>query len=1546
MIPSRLNFTGNKHSIQPGLDIATVAEKPGKLPVKIIRMSSKTSKTENDSKFLRGGKSPVRVFLHSAPDQAAEKHALKIIRQLGWTAWSEGAAESTSNHYEPQRLGELLLEHGDRFPASNLLILDASLKLDQGALGTLGTFMDDLSQAGTEPLILTALSNAVPELNPYAGLTAGGSDPDGDLPEILVKLLAPGKTHAINHWPGHLLFFSSQAVRLLAEKDTSPANALNRLTDQGGRLLVADSLFIRDFKRGLSEQVSLEPQEQRRPAPWGLLSHRLDEWMRSDLSGFTENRPGEHAVTLHITHSWGGGVTQWVESFIEASGESQNLQLRSEGPQTSEGAGQRLSLYWGNKTDTAIASWWLQPPIRSTAVESEQYQSVLIEITRRYGVGRVIVSSLVGHSLDALRTSLPTVQVLHDFYPLWPLLGVHPGPYLEAGKAVSLERSLTENRLLPDLDERDATAWNTLACAWREAISVGDVQVAAPSRSVGRMLYDLDPKWADLAVELIPHGLSAMPTGQTVVPKKREDGKLRLLVPGRVALGKGRDLLLEALPELTRHAHVYLVGAGKEGEVFFGRSGVDVILQYEREELPGILAGIGPHLAALLSVVPETFSYTLSEMQQLGIPVVATRVGSLEERIIDGETGWLIDPDAGSLVEIIKQLSEDQTAIESMQSRLADISHPDAKEMVGQYEQLCLPQPTRPRYLASQHAEYSQVGAFALDQLKLANQVRALDSEVEDLTRWAEEGQRDLEAEQEQRKRWVESLNKQLEDEREQRDRWVDSLNLQLDERLTELQAAQHAHEQTRAALDQSHVQYAHLKATHDWVLSTGSWRLTRPFRVGRRILSNFAQARAWNPFKWPLLISQLVRTLSTHGWRGALLRSQLNQQKSFVVETYEIEQVEEVGDPDPPASFPATSQPDVSIVIPVYNKWIFTAACLRSLADISSRASFEVIVVDDQSSDETAERLAQIAGITCIRNDKNLGFIGSCNKGAGAVRGAYLVMLNNDTQVLDGWLDALLDTFDHFPDTGMAGARLIYPDGSLQECGGIIFNDGSGWNYGRGDNADKPEYQYIREVDYCSGACIMLKTELFHELNGFDEYYSPAYYEDTDLAFRVRARGLKVRVQPRSTIVHHEGISSGTDIASGAKRYQAVNRGKFIERWKDELVSHPAPIASRDDGPALRQARDHRQKERILVIDAYTPEPDQDSGSLRLIYLLNCFSNLGCGVTFFAENRGHAGIYTTDLQQAGIEVVYNPWLESLHDFFDERGADFSFIMISRHYVAVNYISLLERYCPNAKFIFDTVDLHYLREERLAELEGSLPLKRVATQTRRSELLVINAADASLVVSPVEKTLLEKDAPGAKVHVISNVHEVVGSRQPWAERKDIFFVGGYQHPPNVDAAIWFVNKIWPLVTEQLPDIRFHLIGSKAPEQIKQLHGNGVQFHGFVKSLEPWLDGCRLAVAPLRYGAGVKGKVNISMSRGQPVVATPMAVEGMFVTSGEEVLIAESEKEFAAGIVRLYQDEQLWNHISIAGLENVRNYFSVETARLSLQELLKSLQQRG
>jgi GT2 family glycosyltransferase/glycosyltransferase involved in cell wall biosynthesis len=1457
----------------------------------------------------------------------------------------------------PGELGTKLLEHLKHGTGAPLLMCKAGLAPTDAFEPVITDLLEQLESESGGPIVLTVLSNAVPELNPFSGLDPGsGNVPKSAWLESLVALLGPGRIHQWRDWPDHCLLFSVSAVEALAKPDTTADNAFTRLRRAGGNLFVSDSLFMHEPGKNLFYRDALDPHEQRRPTAWGSLTERLDDWLRhapadhgNCAQKLVDYRGGGHqAVTLHVTHSWGGGVAQWVDSFIAADDAAINFQLRSEGPQSAAGCGQRYSLYFDNHLEAPVASWWLQPPIRSTDEENPAYRELLRNLFSRYAIGRIIVSSLVGHSLDALATGLPTIQVLHDFYPRWPLLGVHPGPYLEAHQGSILEQALQENHLLPEFAGRNASDWAALGDRWRETVVNWGVSIAAPSRSVADLLRQLDPAWSDIDFQIIPHGLPELAGQEAVLPRDRNDGRLRLVIPGRIQAGKGQRLLLEALPELAEHAQIYLLGAGKSGEVFFGMSGVHVITQYSRENLRSLLAAIGPHLAALLSIVPETFSYTLSEMLHLNIPVIATRVGSFEERIKDGESGWLIEPDATALIRRVRSLAANRQQISAVHGRLADFDMPGGARMVAQYGKICKPRMARRAFAALPTSLSTQAAALAFHKTELSRQNRvlrqkntALQAEVEERSAWAEERERARKEEKELRIRWVSKLEthlEELDEELKLRDAALQETNERLEATNLTLEHEQGMLRQTSKELEQ-------LRATHEWVLGSWSWRLSRPFRIVARVAQNLWRAQAWNPLMWPQLLSHSIRTIRTRGLRGAFLRSQLAQQP-FLADSVDTTGVEAIGNSSAPESFPSISEPKVSLIIPVFNKWEYTAACLRSLKTARCTASFEVIVVDDQSTDETPRHLAAIDGLNFIRNEENLGFVGSCNRGAEAARGEFIVLLNNDTQVLDDWLDKLLETFDLHPDTGLAGARLVYPDGRLQEAGGIIFRDGSGWNYGKDANADRPEFQYCREVDYCSGACIMLPTGLFRELGGFDSHYAPAYYEDADLAFRVRAKGLEVRVQPASTIVHHEGITSGTDVHdnSGAKRFQAVNRDKFLDRWKNELGSFPSPIVDPGDEREVRRARDHFLAGRVLIVDAYTPEPNQDAGSLRLRHLMNCFRELGFGVTFLPDNRAFAGDYTTDLQQGGVEVVYDPWVGSLQRFFSERGSEFDFVMISRYYVASKYLSLLKRHCPQASFIFDTVDLHYLREERQAELENSLPLKRTAAQTRRSELAVINAADATLVVSPVEKTLLEESAPDARVHVISLMHEVIGSQTPFTERKDLFFVGGYQHPPNIDAATWFTRSIWPLIRRELPDVEFHLLGSKANEQVRALDGNGVRFHGFVEEIEPWVDNCRLAVAPLRYGAGIKGKVNSSMSRGQPVVATPCAVEGMFAKPGRDVLVAESAEEFAAEVIRLYQDEDLWNSVSVSGLENIRQYFSVETARLSLRELIRILKQ--
>ncbi len=637
--------------------------------------------------------------------------------------------------------------------------------------------------------------------------------------------------------------------------------------------------------------------------------------------------------------------------------------------------------------------------------------------------------------------------------------------------------------------------------------------------------------------------------------------------------------------------------------------------------------------------------------------------------------------------------------------------------------------------------------------------------------------------------------------------------------------------------------------------------------------------------------------------------------------------------EPFAPFALPVSDQPQVSVIIPVHGKLAYTLACLRSLARQGAQAPFEVIVVDDASPDASAATLAQVGGLHLLRNAANLGFIGSCNAGADAARGEFLLFLNNDTQVTSGWLDALLRCFAERADCGIAGSRLVYPDGRLQEAGGLVFADGSCWTTGRFEPRDVPLFRCRREVDYVSGASLLIRRELFRRVGGFDARYAPAYYEDADLAFAVRRLGLRVYYEPASTAIHCEGISAGTDLDRGMKRHQRPNQAKFVDKWTAELATQPPT------GTPLERAIHWRRRGRVLVVDAMTPEPARDSGSLRLCAILRLLDGQGWSTAFLPDDGRASPAEIDALGALGCEVLCKPWVADLPRWLREHGSELHAVILCRHTVAGQYAGLVRRHAPQAKLLFDTVDLHFLRERRAAELGGSTLMARQAEAARRSELALIEQADVSFVVSPHERALLARLLPQARVELLSNIHDVHGCRQPYAGRRDLVFIGGYGHPPNSDAVRWIAGEILPKLREALPDICVHVLGDMPDAARRELATPGLEFHGRVAELAPWLDRCLATLAPLRFGAGVKGKINMAMSHGVPVIATTIAVEGMRLTDGTNVLVADDASAYVNAIQRLQHDETLWRQLSEHGLDNVQQHFSAAAAAATLHRAL-------
>ena len=606
------------------------------------------------------------------------------------------------------------------------------------------------------------------------------------------------------------------------------------------------------------------------------------------------------------------------------------------------------------------------------------------------------------------------------------------------------------------------------------------------------------------------------------------------------------------------------------------------------------------------------------------------------------------------------------------------------------------------------------------------------------------------------------------------------------------------------------------------------------------------------------------------------------------------------------------TEKPSLSVIIPVYGKLDFLARCLHSIQVAKTETTLEIIVVDDCGPESVSNIFSESRnGFKIIENKENLGFTNTCNAGAKVANGKYLCFLNSDTIVTDYWSDNLLNGFNLAKNVGVVGPRLLYEDGSLQESGGIVFSNGDAANIGKNESQDNSWFKYFKDVDYVSGAALTILASDFKKIGGFDKRFTPAYYEDTSLCLDVRHKlNKRVVVNPLASVIHHEGATNGTDESKGFKKFQVINKEKFVKKHKKDLKSYGKSYEN------LWWDRDKYIKGNVLIIDQCVPTPNEDSGSKDMDNILRGLLNQNFRPHLFAlSNRGEIpeayGYY-----EKGVHCIFGKENSSFRDFYKKFNSLYSLIIVSRVNSYEEVDKILKEFSPDSKKIFYTVDLHHVRLESEFNRTKSLEVLKESRSTKYSELQAIADCDKTVVLSDKEKNYLVNKhgiEPG-KILVwplIRSEFETLSSFKKSKDPKDIIFIGGFRHTPNTEAVKLLENEIVPITKDifkknNVPFPGIKIYGSNPNEYINNLKNKDIIYKGFIENEEDAFKNAKISLAPLPFGSGLKGKTLSSLIYRTPVVGSSFAFEGFQMLEKNTMVQSTLDaQEFAQKIFDTY-----------------------------------------
>jgi GT2 family glycosyltransferase/glycosyltransferase involved in cell wall biosynthesis len=714
------------------------------------------------------------------------------------------------------------------------------------------------------------------------------------------------------------------------------------------------------------------------------------------------------------------------------------------------------------------------------------------------------------------------------------------------------------------------------------------------------------------------------------------------------------------------------------------------------------------------------------------------------------------------------------------------------------------------------------------------------------------------------------------------------------------------------------------LQHAHELIENSIFWRMTYPLRLLKNAIAPGSKKQ--EALNEPLAVENSEQV--TRQVEGQLLEKQkLDSSAKAALDKFLISPEQ--------LHFPEADKPQLSIVLVFYQQAHLSYLCLQSLLEFAD-VSYELIIVDNNSTDETTALLDKIDNATIIRNVDNLGFVKAVNQAAEVATGEYILLLNNDALIEENTLSNALQVIESDESIGAVGAKIKLLDDSTQEAGSIIFSDGACLGYGRGKPTDSYEFMFQRDVDYCSGAFLLFRNSSFKSLGGFDLDYAPAYYEESDFCIRLQKQGLRIVYVPTSQITHYEFASSGG--IQGAKKLQAEHQQVLIAKHADFLAQRFA-----NDGSNVLCARTRNNFPNILVIDDRVPYPSLGAGYPRCSNLLLELSKMDLNISFYPllfPQEKWDDVYKTVPNT--IEIILESGIEELQSFLEERKDFYQYVVVSRVHNMEFFnhcLSLDPDLLGDAKIIYDAEAVSAPREILRREFLGEAMSAEDQAKLIDKELQQSKLAEKIVAVSNNEAEIFKRHGYSDTVVLGHTIASKPGSNG-FMQRSGLLFVGALRDEgsPNVDSLLWFLINVFPILEQAIPGIKLNVVGDNSAPSLATIDKDNINFTGRLDSIEEMYNISRVFIAPTRFAAGIPHKIHEAAAKGLPSVTTALLAQQLGWKDAKEILVGDTPEAYAAACITLYQDEKLWQDVRDAGLAAIVEDCSQETFRKNLAGL--------